>query len=183
MLDTLKRAFKMFRAHGMTDWGASMTYYLIMSLFPALLVGISLLGLFGQQSLVVDSVDYLRDAGAPEETLDAVERSLSGLVESSGGKLGVGLVIGVLLGLNGASGAFGAAGRALNKVFGTDEDRSFVRRKAQDIGWTAVVILLGTVALISVFLGGQVARDLFDTIGLGDTAATIWTYARWVVAL
>lgn len=183
MLDALKRAFKMFQAHGMTDWGASMTYYMIMSLFPALLIGISVLGLVGEQSLVTDSVRYLRDAGAPDETTRAVEKSLSGLVESSGGKLGVGLVLGILLGLNGASGAFGAAGRALNKVYGTDEDRSFVRKKAQDIGWTAVVILLGVVALVSVFLGGSVAEDVFGTIGLGETAATVWTSARWLLAL
>ena len=179
----LKRSVAMFRLHGMTDWGASMTYFLVMSLFPALLIGVSLLGLFGQQSLVTESVQYLDDAGAPDETVAAVEKSLEGLIESSGAKVGVGLVFGLLLGLNGASGAFGAAGRALNKVYGVDEDRSFVRRKAQDILWTALVIVLAVVALGSVFLGGTVAEDLFGTIGLGSTAATIWTYARWLVAL
>ena len=183
MLDALKGAVKMFRTHGMTDWGAAMTYYLVMSLFPALLVTVSLLGIFGQQSLVTDSVGYLRDAGAPRETLDAVEKSLSELVAASGGKLGLGLVLGVGLGLNGASGAFGAAGRALNKVYGTDEDRSFVRKRAENLAWTTVVILLALVALVCVFLGGGVAEDLFGTIGLGSTAATVWTYARWVVAL
>jgi membrane protein len=183
LLGAIKRAFVMFREHGMTDWGAAMTYYLVMSLFPALLVGISLLGLFGQQSLVTDSVTYLRDAGAPKETIDAVESSLTGLIESSSAKVGFGLVLGLVLGINGASGAFGAAGRALNKVFGVEEDRGFVRRKALDLGWTVVVILLGIVALVSVFLGGSVAEDLFGTIGLGDTAAAIWKVARWGVAL
>lgn len=179
----LKRAFAMFRRHGMTDWGASMTYFLVMSLFPALLVGVSLLGLFGQQSLVTESVQYLEDAGAPTETVQAVEASLQGLIESSSAKVGFGLAFGLLLGLNGASGAFGAAGRALNRVYGVDEDRGFVRRKAQDIMWTAIVIVLAVVALGSVFLGGSVAEDLFGTIGLGSTAATIWIYARWLVAL
>jgi membrane protein len=183
LIPAIKRAFAMFQAHGMTDWGAAMTYYMIMSLFPALLVCISLLGLFGQQSLVTDSVQYLRDANAPPEAVNAVQTALSDLVKSSSGKLGFGLIFGILLGLNGASGAFGAAGRALNKVYGVDEDRGFVRRKAADIGWTAVVITLGIVALVSVFLGGGIAKDLFGTIGLGDTAAAIWTYARWLVAL
>ena len=183
MLDALKRAFKMFQAHGMTDWGASMTYYLVMSLFPGMLIAISVLGLFGEQELVTESVQYLRTAGAPQETIDAVEKSLEDLIASSGGKLGIGLVIGIALGLNGASGAFGAAGRAMNKVYGTDEDRSFVRKKAQDLAWTALVIVLGIVALVSVFLGGSVAEDVFGTIGLGETAAAIWIYARWLVAL
>jgi membrane protein len=179
----LKRAFQMFQAHGMTDWGASMTYYLVMSLFPGLLVVVSLLGLFGGQGLVTESVEYLRDAGAPREVVDSVESSLQGLVDSSGAKVGLGLIIGVALGLNGASGAFGAAGRALNTVYGVDEDRGFVRKKLQDLGWTTALLVLAIIALVSVLLGGTVAEDLFGTIGLGDTAATIWIYARWLVAL
>ena len=183
MVSTLKRAVAMFRRHDMTDWGASMTYFLVMSLFPGLLVTVSLLGLFGQQSLVTSSVEYLADAGAPRETIDAVEASLQTLIESSGAKAGFGLVFGLLLAINGASGAFGAAGRALNRVHGVEEDRGFVRRKAADVMWTALVILLAVVALGSVFLGGQVAEDLFGVIGLGSTASAVWTYARWLVAL
>lgn len=183
LLDSLKRAFGMFRQHGMTDWAATLTYFLVMSLFPGLLVGVSLLGLFGQQGLVNDAVDYLEKARVDEAVIVPVRETLNGLIGSSSGKAGVALVIGLAIGLNGASGAFGAAGRALNKVYGVDEDRGFVRRKLTDIGWTVVVILLGIVALVSVFLGGQVAKDLFGTIGLGETAGTIWTYARWLVAL
>jgi membrane protein len=183
LLDAAKRAFGMFRQHGMTDWAATMTYFLVMSLFPGLLVGISLLGLFGQQSLVTDSVQYLRDAGVSGAVIEPVESALANLVKTSSSKAGIGLVIGIALGLNGASGAFGAAGRALNKVYGVDEDRGFVRKKASDIAWTIVVILLGLVALVSVFLGGDLAKDLFGTIGLGETAGAIWTYARWLVAL
>lgn len=179
----LKRAFASFRRHQMTDWAAAMTYYLVMALFPGLLVAVSLLGLVGEQSLVTDATAYLEDANAPEEVVGAVEASLATLIETSGAKAGVGLALGVLIGLNGASGAFAAAGRALNIVFAVDEDRGFVRRKLVDIGWTVVVILLGLIALVSVFLGGDMAKDLFGTIGLGETAGTVWTWARWLVAL
>ena len=180
---SLKRAVSSFRAHDMTDWAAALTYYLVMSLFPAMLVAVSLLGLFGQQSLVTDAVNYLRDAGAPKSVVDGVRDALQGLIDASGAKAGAALIIGVALGINGASGAFGAAGRALNVVYGVGEDRGFVRRKANDLGWTSVVILLAIVALVSVFLGGQVAKDLFGKIGLGETAGTVWIYARWLVAL
>ena len=183
LLQSLKGAFAMFRKHGMTDWAGAMTYFLVMSLFPGLLVAISLLGLFGQQSLVTDSVEYLADAGVSKDVRDPIAQTLQNLIETSGGKAGIGLVIGVALGLNGASGAFGAAGRALNKVYGVDEDRGFVRKKANDVAWTLVVILLGAIALVSVFLGGDLAKDLFGTIGLGETAGAIWTYARWLVGL
>ncbi|HEV2811758.1 MAG TPA: YihY/virulence factor BrkB family protein [Solirubrobacteraceae bacterium] len=177
------QAFAMFRRHQMTDWAAAMTYYLVMSLFPGLLVAVSVLGLVGEQAMVTDATGYLRDAGAPRSVVDAVRASLEKLIETSESKAGIALVLGLAVGLNGASGAFGAAGRALNIVYAVDEDRGFVRRKLVDIAWTLAVIALGLVALISVFLGGDVAKDLFGTIGLGETAGSIWTYARWAVAL
>jgi membrane protein len=179
----LTQGFAMFRRHQMTDWAAAMTYYLVMALFPGLLVAVSVLGIVGEQSMVTDAVSYLRDAGAPTDVVDAVEASLQKLIDTSSTKAGIALVFGLVLGLNGASGAFAAAGRALNVVYAVGEDRGFVRRKLVDIGWTLVVIALGLVSLVSVFLGGDVAKDLFGTIGLGETAGTIWTYARWAVAL
>ena len=179
----LKLAISSFQRHQMTDWAAAMTYYLVMALFPGLLIAVSILSLVGEQSLIVDATRYLRDAGAPETVVRAVQDSLETIIESSGTKAGFALLVGLAIGLNGASGAFGAAGRALNIVFAVDEDRSFVRRKLVDVAWTIVVILLGIVALVSVFLGGDVAKDLFGTIGLGETAGAVWTYARWLVAL
>ena len=57
MVDKLKEAFKRFQADEMTDRAAALTYYMMMSLFPALLVGVSLLGLLGDRSLVTKAVD------------------------------------------------------------------------------------------------------------------------------
>ncbi len=112
------RACKSFRAHQMTDRAAALTYYAMMSLFPALLVGVTLLGLFGQQALVTDAADYLarprrrqrHGQGASRKVADrtwSTPRAARSASRSS---------ISVLLALNGASGAFGAAGRALNLV-------------------------------------------------------------------
>ena len=183
MVGLAKRAFQKFQADNMTDRAAGLTYYVMMSLFPGLLVGVSLLGLLGDESLVTDAVTYARDNGAPAEVANALEASLTATIETAGGTASVTLAIGIAVALYGASGAFGAAGRALNNVYGTNEDRNFIRRKLTDLMWTIVVILLALVALVSVFLGGGVAADLFGTIGLGDTAADIWRFARWPVAL
>jgi membrane protein len=179
----LVRAGKNFLAHQLTDRAATLTYYAMMSLFPALLVGVTLLGLFGQQGLVTQATDYLTDHGLDSDTGKVVTKVLTNMVNASGGALGITLVISVLLALNGASGAFGAAGRALNVVYGVEEGRGMVRRKLTDLATALVVIVLFAVVLVSVFLGGQIADDLFGKIGLGDTAATIWSYARWPVAL
>jgi membrane protein len=183
MFSTVKRAVKKFQAENMSDHAAALTYYGMMSLFPALLVAVSLLGLLGDQSLVTKAVDYAREHGAPAEVVNALKASLSALVRNSGGAVSATLVIGIGVALYGASGAFGAAGRALNHVHGVKETRSFVRHKLSDLAWTIVVIVLAVVALFSVFLGGGLASDLFGTIGLGETAAGIWRVARWFVAI
>jgi membrane protein len=167
----------------MTDRGAGLTYFLVMSLFPALLVGVSLLGFFGQSSTVVNATNYLRDAGAPSEVVNALRSSLENLVNASGGKSGFALIFGLALGLNAASGAFGAAGRALNIAHDEEEDRGFVKKKGTQIVFTLAVIVLAIVSLVSVLLGGSVAKDLFGYIGLGETMGSIWTFARWPVAL
>jgi membrane protein len=182
MLDTVKRAFAKFQADEMTDSAAAMTYYVMMSLFPALLVCVSLLGLLGDQSLVTDAVGYARDQGAPAEVTDALRASLSATVDA-GGAVSFALLLGVVVAIYGASGAFGGAGRALNTVYGVRESRSFVAHKLSDIAWTLVAMALAIVSLFSVFLGAGLAEDLFGTIGLGDTAVAIWRVARWLVAI
>jgi membrane protein len=95
----------------------------------------------------------------------------------------IALFISILIALNGASGGFGAAGRALNRVYAVDEDRGFVRRKLTDLGMTLIVVVLLLVVVVALFLGGGIARDLFGTVGLGGTAAAVWSVARWPLAL
>jgi len=179
----LKLAFTNFREHNMTDRGAGLTYYLVMSLFPALLVAVSLLGFFGAQSIVTDATQYLREAGAPQSVVGIVQGALDSIINSSSSKALIPLVIGIVLGLNSASGAYGAAGRALNVAYGEPEERGFVKKKGTQILFTLVVIVLALITLISVFVGGGLAVDIFGAIGLGETAGEVWRYARWLVAL
>ena len=75
------------------------------------------------------------------------------------------------------------SGRALNIVYGVTEDRGFVRRKLTDLACALVVIVLFLIVLVAVFLGGGIADDLFDKVGLGGTAATVWSIVRWPIAL
>lgn len=176
-------AFKRYREQQMTDRAAALTYFAMMSLFPALLVGVSLLGLFGQQGLVQDASNYLLEHGADETTAAVVRKTLQNMISASSGALGATLLVSIALALNGASGAFGAAGRALDIVYEVAEGRGFVRRKVTDLIAALVVIVLFAVVVVAVFLGGQVADDLFGKIGLGETAASVWSYARWPMAL
>ncbi len=178
----MKRAFARFRNDQMTDHAAALTYYALMSLAPALLACIAVLGVFGQQTLISDAAQYLTRVGAPPETVEPITNIIENALANQSTAI-TSLIFGLLIALNGASGAFGAAGRALNVVFRVGEGRGFVRRKATDIAFTVLVLLLVLVTLVLVFLGGGLATDVFALFGLGETAASIWKVVRWPIAL
>jgi membrane protein len=181
-LADFKRAFSRFRADNITDNAAALTYYSLLSLFPALLFGAALLGVFGQSALIDHAAGYLEKAGAPPDTVNAVTGALRSAMRQHSTAI-VSLVIGLVVSLNGASGAFGAAGRALNKIFRVQEGRGFVRHKLSDLLWTLVVALLALITFVAIFLGGGLASDVLGNIGLGHTAATVWLWVRWPAAL
>jgi membrane protein len=178
-----KRAFSQFRRHELTDVAAALTYYAMMSLFPAIVLATSLFSLIGDEQTVSNAVDYFARQGADQATQDAVRAVMDKIVRASGGAVSFALLGSVLIALNGASGAFGASGRAINKVYGVDEDRGFVRRKLTDVAITLVLVVLLLVVIGALFLGGGFAQDLLGSIGLGSTASVIWGFVRWPLAL
>jgi membrane protein len=177
-----KRAAKRAKQDEITDSAAGLTYYALLSLFPALLFGVALLGLFGQQALITDATDFLRSVGAPKETIDAVTSALES-AQGSRGTAATALAFGLVTSLYGASGAFGAAGRALNRVWRVQEGRGFVRHKLHVLLWTLVILVLVQVTFVLVFLGGALSEFVFGQLGLGDTSAEIWRYVRWPLAV
>jgi membrane protein len=175
----IKRTLLAFYDDQMTHHAAALTYYVLMSLFPAALLAISLLGLLGQYPETYNAiVDYLEGV-APASVVDPLDRSLRRALESKG-RATTALVVSVVLTLYGTTGALEAARRAFNVVFELEgRGRSFLHRKALDIASTFVLLALVLVCLVLVFVGGRFAEDLMGFVGLGDTAAEVWQVARW----
>jgi membrane protein len=140
------------------------------------------LGFFGGEQLVTDAATYLKDAGAPRETVDAVTRALASAQQQRSTAL-TALLVGLATSVYGASGAFGAVGRALNHIWRVEEGRAFVTHKLHDVVWTLALVALVLVTCVLLFLGGSLAGDVLGLIGLGDTAAAIWRILRWPGAL
>ena len=179
--NVIKRTVVAFYDDQMTHHAAALTYYSLMSLFPAALLAVSLLSLIGQYPETYDALmSYLRDV-APDDLVVPLDNALKQAFENQGTAV-TSAVIGVVLALYGTTGALEAARRALNVVFEVEHGRSFVLRKATDIASTFVLLLLVLLTLIFVFVGGSFAEDLAGFIGLGDTAATIWSVVRWPAA-
>ena len=185
MRDTLaviKRTLVSFYDDQMTHHAAALTYYALMSLFPTVLFALSLLGLIGQYPETYNAImGYARDV-APDSVVTPLDSSLRQALQNKGTATTT-LAISAVIAFYGTTGVLEAARRALNVVFEIESGRSFLRRKLVDVASTIVLIALALVTGVLVFVGGGFADDLFDFIGLGQTAADIWNIARWPAAL
>ena len=182
-LAVLKRTLVSFYDDQMTHHAAALTYYGLMSLFPTLLLALSLLGLLGQYPETYDAIiGYLREV-APESVVTPLDRSLEGALRNKG-TAATTLVISIVLAFYGTTGVLEAARRALNVVFEVEGGgRGFLLRKAIDVGSTIVLMGLLLPTAVLVFVGGRFADDLLGFIGLGPTAAQVWSIARWPAAV
>lgn len=178
----VKRTLRSFYDDQMTHHAAALTYYALMSLFPTGLLAMSLLGLLGQYPETYNAIiNYLREV-VPPSVLAPLDSSLRGALQHKG-TAATGLAVAIVVALYGTTGVLEAARRALNVVFEVDGGRSFLHRKALDIALTFVLMALILASLVLVLVGGQFADDLFGFIGLGSTAARIWSVARWPAAI
>ncbi|WP_210492249.1 YihY/virulence factor BrkB family protein [Patulibacter sp. SYSU D01012] len=183
------RAFRQFQAQGMQDWAGTLAYNSIRALVPVLLVAAALLTLLGASSLPSTIADQFADvvsdrtsSSTASQSADAVRGLVQTALDQAKGGASITLVISVVLAINGASGAFSAAGRALNVVHHVPETRSFVRHKLADVLTALLVIGLMAVAALLFVLGGGVADDVFGWLGLGD-APIVWQILRIPIGL
>jgi membrane protein len=176
------RTARSFYDDQMTHHAAALTYYALMSLFPALLLAVSLLGLVGQYPATYDAiVGYLGEV-VPPSALAPLDSSLRGALQDKG-TAATALVVALVVALYGTTGLLEAARRALNVVYDVRSGRSFVQRKAIDVASTVVLMALVLFSLVLVFVGGGFAEDLLGFLGLGPTVADVWDVARWPAAL
>ena len=163
------------------DLAGSLTYYGVLSLFPAMLVVVSLLGVFGQGNRTVDALmDMLSDV-APPEVLDPVRGPIETLVTAPAA--GTALFVGMVVALASASRYVWALGRAINAVFGIEEGRPLWRLLPSGVLLTAILIVLVAVGGLALVFTGPVAETVGSWIGLGDTALAAWEIAKWPAGL
>jgi membrane protein len=174
----LKRTISGFRANNLTDWAAALTYYGILSIFPALIVLVAILGLAGD-SATQSVLDNLNELG-PGPATDIVSGAIREIA-SSQGTAGVALVIGLAAALWSASGYVGAFSRASNIVYEVEEGRSFWKLRPLQLATSLLLILLVAFSAIAVVVTGPLAEQVGNLFGLGSTAVTIWDLAKWPV--
>ncbi len=178
---TARRTLHGFTAVGGTDLAAALTYYAVLSIFPAALAVAAILGLAGRTDETIDTVVGVVDDVAGSSAADGVRSTVETIVQTPAA--GWGLLIGVLGALWSASGYVRSFGRALNRVYGVGEGRPGVRLRLQMLAVTAGLLVAAAAVLLALVVTGPVARAVGDAIGLGSVAVTVWSIAKWPVLI
>ena len=70
LVQTVKRTVTEFQEDNLTDWAAALTYYSVLSIFPALIALVSIVGLVGDPKTVTDSLTDVVSAIGPSSAVD-----------------------------------------------------------------------------------------------------------------
>ncbi len=180
LLATLKRTVAEFQEDNLSDWAAALTYYGLLSLFPMLIALVSIVGLFGDPQSTTRTVTDIVTRIGPESGA----QTFSGPIESitsNRGSAGILFVVGVLTALWSASGYIGAFIRASNSIYETEEGRPFWKLRPLQVAVTFAMVVMVAAVLLALVLTGPIVRAVADPIGVGNTAVTIWSYAKWPI--
>lgn len=176
-----KKTLREFSKDQCTDLAAALTYHAVLSIFPALLALVSLLGIFGQAQKTTSALLHILQGIAPGQTVETLRPVVEGLASSS--SAGLTLVLGVLIALWSASGYVAAFGRAMNRVYEIDEGRAFLKFRGTMLAVTIVNLLIVVALAAMLVLTGPVATSVGNFIGLGGTVLAVWNIAKWPVML
>jgi membrane protein len=176
-----KRGLSEFSKDNCTDLAASLTYFAVLSLFPALLALVSLLGVFGQGEATTQAITGWLGQYAPPALTELLEGPINNLTTQTGA--GLALLTGILGALWTASGYTGAFGRAMNRIYEVEEGRPIWKLRPMNLVVTLVLVLIVAVILVALVLSGDLARLVGDVVGLGDTTVMVWNIAKWPVII
>jgi membrane protein len=160
----------------LTDHAATLTYYAILAVFPGVIVLVAVLNLFGDESTVEGFLRIVEEI-APGSAADTFEGAARQAIEGSGA--GYALVLGAAVSLYSASNYIGAFSRTANTIYEVDETRPFWRTLPRQIALTLFLLVVLAIALLALLLSGPLANAIGGEIGVGDTALTVWSIAKW----
>ncbi|MDQ4102542.1 MAG: YihY/virulence factor BrkB family protein, partial [Actinomycetota bacterium] len=161
-----------------TDWAAALTYYSVLSIFPAVIVLTAVLGLLGPAATqtLIDNINTM----VPGEGRDVLVNAIIELQQSQG-LAGPLAIIGLGGALWAASGYIGAFMRASNAIYDMPEGRPVWKTVPLRVGLTLAVVVLLAVSAVGVVATGAVADRVGQMLGIGATGVLVWDIAKWPV--
>lgn len=171
------------RAFAMQVWdvAATMTFYLLLSILPALIALTSIVSLVNFTEETIWAF-----AGLVNDLLPAVEETwvvdtLFGLINTPGGFTA--LTLGLIGSLYSASNVVAAFHRAMNRIYDTREGRPFIHFRFVVFLETLMLMFACLALLLLVILGGDFSRRVGEMLGFTQETIATWNVLKWPLIL
>jgi membrane protein len=177
-LGVLKRTVREFREDNLPIWAAALTYYAVLSIFPGLLVLVSVLGLFGESAIepLIENMETI----APGPVGEILINGAQSLTEAQGAA-GILAIVGLLGALWSASGYVAAFMQASNAIYDVPEGRPIWKTLPVRLGVTIVVGVLLAVSALMVAFTGELADRVGEALNVGSVLLTAWGIIKWPI--
>lgn len=175
----IKRTIREFSKDRCTHLAAALTYYALLSLFPALLALVSTLGLFGQSEETVDAMLGAITTFADQSVADTLSGPLTQLAESNAA--GFAFFAGLAGALWSASAYVNAFGHSMNTIYEVEEGRPIWKLRPIMLGITVVLLIIAVIMVLLAVVSGPIAETIGAALGLDEVVVTVWNIAKWPV--
>ena len=175
-----KRSVREFKEDNLQDWAAALTYYGILSIFPGLLVLVSLLGLLGKSASqpVITGLTKAAPGSVRQIVLNAMVH-----LQHSHAAAGILAAVGIVVGLWSASSYVAGFMRASNVIYDVPEGRPLWKTTPIRLAVTLIMLVLLVASALIVVVTGALAAKVGHALGIGSAAVTAWNIAKWPVLL
>jgi len=167
------------RTDTMVEFAGGMTFFLLFSLFPALVFLVTLLPYLPVEAPLEELFDIAQPFMPPE-----VYELLYGRVEELVNTPRTGLLtISAAIALFAASRALVSLSRSLNRSYGVEAPRSEILRRLRSIGLTLLALLGIIVAVLALSLGDQLVLWIVSRGWLPISSGALIVAVRWPLLL
>jgi YihY family inner membrane protein len=176
----VRRSVREFQRDNITDWAAALTYYSVLSIFPAMLVIVSLVGLAGRSvsRSLLTNVDELAPGQVKQVLLNAITE-----LQHSHRSAGIIAIISLAAAIWSSSGYVGAFMRASNAIYDIGEGRPIYKTLPIRIAITVTTLILLSACAIAIVVSGPIAQRAGEMVGAGTAAITIFGIVKWPAML
>jgi membrane protein len=171
-----RRVYRGLWAHDVFDRAASLSYYFLFALFPALLFLTAIVGLLPWPKLMDQLLLGYIARVVPADAGSLLTRTMAEVILGARGSL---VSLGVLGALWGASSGMVSISNALNVAFEARDPRRWWRHRLEAIGLTIGFSLLTIVAMLLFVFGERIGDEVAQGLGVGKAFTRTWNIARW----
>lgn len=171
-----KKLGKEFKKDRATGLAAEQAYYYMLSIFPLLILLISIvpyLSLDPQKAL-----SYLQSV-MPSDSFNVIEDNVVDIITKPNGGL---LTFGIIGTLWSASNGMQAFIRAMNDAFDVEETRSFIKSRLISIGLTLGLLAAFIIAMVLPVFGKVIMNFVENFIIIPDGMQILINVLRWAIA-